>query len=434
MKRDAVIVLGMRVSGTALWLVYTIVLARTLSKSDFATTLYILNFSMTAVLVVTLGRDVALLRWASRAWESGTRHVVRQLLSRSRKAVALSGATLTLGLLVLAFAGFNSPVTTNPVTALLSAAIISAAAQMGLNRDCLRAVGRVWQSQLGFNVTRALIPIAGSVVLLALGGMSTEVALLLFLLSLLLSLALEEMFLRQVDWTDAQAGADAGPSLAELRRSALSLWPGDVANAIQMRAAGLVAGAMLPPEAAALFLAAERIAGLAQFPIAAASQAAAPKISRATILGTADTQVALSQGSRVMIAGTFVGAISTAILAAPALMSLGPGYVAALPITLVLVAGHLSWLFFGLAQSALNWTGCHRTYSFTAIMAAVLSVISIYVATRLWSGVGSAAAFSLSWWLTNIAYTVALRWRTGLRTGVSSLTAATPVLWQRQPR
>lgn len=418
MGRDAVIILTMRVTGTVLWMIYTIILARTLSQADFAVALYVMNFSFMAILVVTLGRDVALLRFAAEAWAGGARDAIRGLLSRSRRLVLMVGGIFLLALLAAAWAGIDTPVTGEPQIAVLSGLLTITGAIMGLNRECLRAINRVWQSQLGLNFTRSLVPIAGSGgVLLADAKMTAELALALFLGSLLLSLLVEESFLRRVDWRNLPDALPA-PSHRDIARTGLALWPGDMANALMMRAAGLVGAVALPPHAAAMLLAAERIAGLAQFPIAAASQASAPRIAQAINSGNDAVQSALAQGSMLMVIGTALGCGGAALLAWPALWALGPDYLPAFSTTLVLISAGLAWGVFGLAQSALNLLGESHRYSLIAVTMGGLTIVLIWIGARFMGPLGVAIAWAVGWWLTTALYTATLLHRKRFKTGI----------------
>ena len=420
MRRDALIMLAMRVAGTLLWMAYTVVLARTLPKADFATVLYVINFAFTAVLVITLGRDVALLKIASQAWGEGRSGVIPALLARSRRIVLISGGGLIALLCGLWATGLNTPITREFDVALMTGLITSVAGLMALNRDCLRAVGRVWQSQLSLNFTRSVVPVTGSALVFYWGNMSLDWALGLFLASLVLSLIVEGWFLGRVNWASDPDGLDHDQK--SLGRTGLELWPGDIANAVQMRMAGLIVGLLLSPEILALFLAAERIAGLAQFPIGAAAQAAAPRIARAVALGRNEMQAALLEAGKVMAAGALIGAGGAALIAWPALLLLGPGYSDALPITLVLTAAHLASMGFGLAQTALILTGHARRYSVISVMMASLGVVAVSVGTyyggAAHGGMAAAVAYCATWWITHIIYTISLYQVAGLKSGV----------------
>ncbi len=416
MGKDAIILLAMRVGGTLLWMGYTIILARTLPQEDFAWVLYAINFSLISVLAITMGRNMALLRMASRAWESGSGGMIRDLLARSRRAVSINGAVLTSGLLAASVLGLDTPVTQTPGVAVLTGLITLAAAQMGLHRDILFSVGRAWQAQLGFNVTRTIVPIAGSAVAYFSFGMNAEIALVLFLLSLILSLALEVVFLRQVEWGDGPHAEATDHE--ELVRSGLALWPGEMANAAQMRIAGLISGFFLPVDAIALFLAAERIANLAQFPIMAASQASAPYIARSTALGETQTQRELVKASLLVSAGALIGVMLAAVAAWPALWALGPEYIPAFPVVLILLTAHLSWALFGVASLALNLAGSHAIYRNISVFMALASAVLVLLAARSEDPECIAWAYGAAWWGANILYTVFLYRSAGLRTGI----------------
>ncbi|MCO6381954.1 oligosaccharide flippase family protein [Oceanicola sp. 502str15] len=425
MGRHALIILAMQVAGTALWLLYTVLLARTLPTEAFAAALYVLNVALVAVLVITMGRDQILLQTAARAWARGAPGEIRSQLAASRRQIGAATALLLAGLLAACALGLPTHATHSLPVALLTGLIAGASAQLGLGRTCLRAVGRIWQSQLGFSLVRTLVPVCGGTLVLAFGQeMTLEAALLLFLASLLLALALEALFLHRALRTGPAPQPAPDPAPAPLR-SGLRLWPGEVANAVLIRAAGLVGALMLEPGAAALLLAAERIAALARFPIAAASQASAPMIAQAFGQGRGAARRTLARASLLMAAGALLGTAGTALLALPGLRLLGASYVAALPLALVLTSASLSFALFGLAQSALIWSGHHRSYSRISTVMAALTCLAIALAAARAGALGAALAWSAGLWLTNIAYTLALARHTGLATG---LRAAAPVL------
>lgn len=418
MRHDAIIILTMRIAGTALWLIYTVLLARHLSKAEFATTIYVLNLALVAVVIITLGRDVALLRIGSSAWSIGAQRAVAQLLGDARRTVLVTGSFLTFAFVALSLMGIDTPVTASVPLAVLTGSITTALALMGLNRDVLRSIGRVWQSQLDLNITRSLVPLAGFPLVLSLGEMTAQIALLLFLSALVLSLLIEEVMLGRRTWVDAPDAVC--PNLAELRRNGLQIWPGDIANAFQLRAAGLIAGIMLSPEAAALFLAAERIAGLAQFPINASSQAAAPRIARASRERDETFQAALTTGSLLMSVGTMIGVACAAMAAYPALLALGDDYSDAFPVTIILIAAYASWAVLGLAQPSLHLAGHFSKYTTVSITCAIGTTVLVSLGVSYGGSIGAATGFAVGWWVTNATYTVVFYRVTGLRTGLSS--------------
>ena len=416
MSKDALIMLSMRVAGTLFWMTYTVVLARTLSTAEFASALYVINFSLVSVLIITMGRDVSLLRVASKAWGTSSAGSIRGLLVRGRITIAITGSLLTAFMLTLAYLGLEIPVTQSITVVLLTCFITIATAQMGLNRDCLRAVEKVWQSQLGFNLTRTVIPVFGTFVVSYLSPMTLNIALALFLASLCLSLIIEELMLRRIGFTGL--GQEQLPERTGVFARSILIWPGEISNALQMRSAGLLAGAVLQPEAAAMFLAAERVANLAQFPIAAASQAAAPRIARSSTDEERVLQSVLSKGSALMSIGASLGVIGAMAIAWPALLAIGPDFTAALPIALILIGTHFSWALFGLAQPSLNLTGHFRSYSVIATIGCTFTFASIFIGIKYGGGTGAAIGYFFGWWLTNLTYTLTFRFQTGMRTGI----------------
>lgn len=428
MFSDAFLIVAMRIAGALLWLVYMVALARGLDQSDFATALYAMNISFIGILVISMGRDIALLKFASHNWAQGNRSAIRCALGRSRLFVLASGVGFTLALVLASRLGLDTLATQDWRVALLTGLLTLAGAQMGINRESLRAIGKVWQSQLGLNMTRSLVPILGSAIALATTGLSVAGALALFLASLVLSLVIEEGFLRSVDWKQPKGGQsleETRKAFSQVTKSSLALWPGDIANALHMRAGALMAGLMLSAEATALFLAAERIAGLAQFPIAAAAQAAAPKIAHGdgqfAGRNRGSLQTILSQASLLVSMAALIGVCTTALLAYPILWALGSDFLPALPIVAFMLAGHAAWIVFGLAVSTLNLTGHHGAYSRVAIPTCAVALVVMWLGFTLYGAAGGAAAFALSLWFTHLAYTITLARVTRLQTGAKAI-------------
>ena len=115
------IVLAMRVVGTLLWMGYLVVLARSLSKPDFALTIYVTNFALVAVLVITMGRDVSLLRVDARG--CGAALMPRRsagVLHQARRDVLLAGMLLGVALAGGVWIGLDWPVTRSLPLALCS--------------------------------------------------------------------------------------------------------------------------------------------------------------------------------------------------------------------------------------------------------------------------------------------------------------------------
>lgn len=419
MGRDATILLGMRIFGTLFWMVFIIVLARALPQENFATALYVINFSLVAVLVITGGRDSALLRLVSQAWSSGARLYARNMLVESRRTVFFAGLLLTAVLLSLAAVGLDTPVTASPIIALLAGMISMASAQIALNRNTLRSVGKVWQSQLGTDFIRTVVPTVVTVVLYLTFEMNVVLALFLYFVSLSLAFLVEQSILRGLDWQDTP---DANqPDYINFARIGLQIWPGDIANAVQMRSAGLIAGLVFAPEIAAMFIAAERFANLAQFPIAAAIQAVGPRIAQSSCLGLDDAQRVLRSAALLMLIAGVVGCLGAAALAWPGLWALGPDYLAALPITLILIGAHLSWAFFGSGQSALILTGNHQAYRNVAVIYAILGTVVMGYVGINYGPIAMAWAYCGIWWMTNLSFVVALYKINRLQTGLFAI-------------
>ncbi len=175
--RDAVIALGLKISGSVLWLAYSIVIARTLSQDDFGRLFYIINIVLLAGPVCGLGFENSVLRYGSRYWAAMQQGTFRALITQSRLYGLLGGAVLSLAIIVAFAAGFDNPLTHRATTVAGAVAAIGLYTVMCVHRDLLRSAGYLIRSQIGINITRAIVPLALSLALSALGWLSLDTAL-----------------------------------------------------------------------------------------------------------------------------------------------------------------------------------------------------------------------------------------------------------------
>ena len=246
-----------------------------------------------------------------------------------------------------------------------------------------------------------------------------------FLAALCLSVLIEAWMLAPLGLNSAAAPearthpADAGLALG---RSAWQIWPGDVANAIQMRAGGADCRSRAIAGCGGVVSgrrASRQSGAVSDCCHIAGQRAAACACSRRT--GPPALQAGLSKASMLMGLGTCIGVGGALAMSWPALRAMGPEFTAAFPLVLILVAGHLSWSVFGLAQPALHLSGFFRSYSFLAVCGLpVHGSAGLRRGAKKRGALGTAVGFALGWWLTNLAYTLTF-WRlSGCRSGVLS--------------
>lgn len=421
LELDVAKFLALRIIGAVLWLLYTIVLARSLDLEEFAIVVYSINVGMLSALVISLGNEIALLRFVARSWGFADASTFRAVLVKCRKEVSYFGFIFLLFMAIAHWAGLETPATDDLTVAILCGVIGIISAQTSLSQDFLRGAGYIWQSQIGFNIIRTVVPTVLSFAWAVFFDLTVLIALTIYAISVILSMFVQELIVF-LALSRYQGSGTEDVQTPSVRFEAMKVWPGNIANAIQMRSGGLIAGLVLSPEYTALFLAAERFANVAHFPIAAVTQASAPAIARVASLRKEEAQAYLRNASRLMMIGASMGCFLALGLGWVGLFLLGSEYVQAFPILCVILAGYFSWSFFGLGQIALQNLGHFDKFSIISVVGCCLCVLASVAGAHLMGYIGLAFVYSLSWWATNAAFVFAVYHITGRSVGVSALT------------
>lgn len=404
MIRDAGFALALRVIGTAMWLIYTIVLARFLSQEEFGLVLFALNFILIATPVATLGFETATMRFGSQYWHMANTSAFHALVKQGRIFAALGGFLCALALLIAALSGLNTPLTKNPFISGVIGLSIIAAALMSIHRDALRSAGRLVVGLLGFSVTRAILPLIGSITLGITGHLAATSALALYLASLGASLIFE---LWQISRLKGHSTTQTSHDVQRPRKHfnvALSAWPGDIAGALLARATGLVVGLTLNLEVAALYLAAERIAALAQFFTEAVRVAAGPEVARAAQQKHTDPkkfQHTVTRVSCLMFIVDTIGKLGVIVIGWLLLWLLGSIYTTSYPTLLLLLLGTYSWGILGPSALVMNMSGLQKMRSVATAVASLMIILLSWVGVTLYGQIGAAIGFAFTTWLLN---------------------------------
>ena len=369
MLASVLLAFTLRIGGTVIWLLFSILIARTLSVADFGLVLFAINLIMTGGALVVMGYDFTVLRFAPQMWGNGEKTGFRNILDEARGVVAIMGAVVCAAVLAAEASGLDTPVTQDWRMALLAGMSIAATAQMAVYRDALRSADRLQAALLGQSVLRAAIPFALCAPAAFFGVLSVEVALIAYLIGLLTALGWQHRQIARLGLPSHQAFA-----LRHLR-VALGIWPGDSALLLFQRAAGITIGLTGGLEAAALFLAADRIAQIGTFLTDAVRTVIAPMLSRSA--AGDDRQGVVAQASILIVGSGFAGTVLLLLLGDPILWALGPAYHSAYPILLVLLLAQMSWTVMGPVAMILNMYGQERARSLIGVCVTALLLLAL---------------------------------------------------------
>lgn len=407
----------LRISGTVLWMLFSILIARTLSVEDFGHVFFAINLTLAGGGLAVMGYDFTVLRFAPRLWKDDDRLGFRGLVDEARGAVTVMGALVCGAMTLAAVAGLDTPVTEDWETALLVGLSIAATAQMAVYRDTLRSANRLQAALLGQSVVRAVVPFALCAPAALFGLLNVERALLAYLIGLLTALAWQHWQIFRLDLPPRQ------PFSLRHLRIALGIWPGDSALLLFQRAPGITIGLTGGMEAAALFLAADRIAQTGTFLTDAVRTAVAPMLSHSA--GGEDRQRAVSQASILMAGSGLAGTVLLLLLGGLMLWAFGPAYRSAYPTLLMLLVAQLSWTVLGPAAMILNMFGAERERSLISVGATVLLLIALPFCGTAFS---AALIYAVAAWAMNGLQWLLIHRRLGLRSGLFGIRRSDVVL------
>lgn len=419
MLSDMVVVTAMKVAGTALWLLYTVLLARLLTAADYGLVMYAITVLMIAGPLTCFGLNSAMLRHGSVYWDQGRPGRLTALLGEARRTIALvslPGAVLVAATFEAAL-GIGGAVPWTVV--LIVAAGLPLYGAMDLHRETLRALDRVLAGFLGFNILRSLLPGVAAAALAAVGWLTVESALAAFVGGLAVIAALDARriagLVRSVAPTSAADDRAAWYRVARpmVLAEALGYWiaRGDV----------VIVGAMLGLEAAAIYLTAQRLAVLVTFVVDAVRLTLEPMVARRFAdRDQAGLQDLMARGSLAC----FASGMPIGLLIAGGgwlLLGLyGPAFQSGWAVLAILTLGQMTTVLAGPVSAVLRMTGLERPL--TAVQAASAAGLSAAVPAGILVGglEGAAVGAALVTGAGNLAFLVITRHRLGLRCGLGS--------------
>lgn len=428
MLKDSALALIMRVLGAVLWLTYTILIARLLPQVDFGLVMYAINVVLISTPIASFGFTQATIKFGSKHFSSGDVLGFKALIVQGRSFAILGGTLVLLTLLVGTALDWDTPATQSFDIAVMTGAATIASVLMAVHQCALRADDRLVQALVGFAILRPVIPALGALVLALTGVLSARAALALYVFATWSSVAYEIWRLRRLKTAErSQPRLEVSVEKTPVTAQALAMWPGEIGGILLARIGGLVVGAVLGLEAAALYIAAERVATLAQFLMDAIRTAAAPEIARLAATKTANTkdlQKAVSKASLLMAIAGALGLLGLAMIGWLLLRVMGEAYTQAYPVLLLILLAQASWAFFGPTAIALNMTGLHWQRSIGTMIAAGVAALAAFIGSKVSGPGGAALGYACAAWILNASFYYVLKAKRGLTIGLVSVTRA----------
>jgi O-antigen/teichoic acid export membrane protein len=407
--------MAVRVTGLAVAFLAHVVLSRVLGASEYGHYVIALGWAMVLVLPARLGLDNSVLRFATVYREQGRMGDLRGLIFFSLAAIALTSLSIAATLLLARGVGLGPlrPISSTLLTGV--ALLIPFSALIGWLSSLVRTANRIFASQFYDQVLRPLLFIA-AIGVVVLTGRRLDAGSAMVLTAATVGIAAVGLAI----YTRA---AFAGLSAARISFARRHEWLSvswilfltaavqELLNQVDIILLGLVADATQ----AAHFAAAWRLASLVPFGLIAIATVSAPLIASAHSRGD------LGELARIVRLNARFASLSALILALAlgisgrfALTLFGPGFEAAYPTLLILLAGGLVNSFTGSVGYCLTLTGHQREALIILIAALVLSILLNLLLIPALGATGSAIASTaaLSFW--NLTMAVYVRRRIGV--------------------
>ncbi|WFU18473.1 polysaccharide biosynthesis C-terminal domain-containing protein [Bradyrhizobium sp. CB3481] len=408
------------VGGAGLTGLAQLVIARTVGPASYGIYSYVLAWTTLLSYVATLGFSMVLLRFVPAYSVKGqwslARGVIRFAFKRSflvAVAIAISGVVIVLPL----ERSFGREMT---VSLAIGLAIVPLVALYVLGGATVRAFGGVISATAPERLVRDGLMLA--IVLLAAAFSVTSPDATTVLSALLIS-------------SVATAGL--------LLWSALKLWPPQLRSAelayaprdwwhlafpvmimtgvdVILNRAGLIVLVWSgDTHAAGIFALGLNLALLLILPRMAVGTFFAPNVSRlhASLDGGA-LQSLFARATVLTVAGTITLALPLLLLTEPLLQFFGEDFVAAVPITQVLVVGQIVAAAMGPQQSLLTMTGRERVAATLMVIGAIINVLGCALGIAIYGAMGAAVATAVTNIVWNGAMTIYISRRVNMSAGL----------------
>lgn len=424
MIRSALVALLMRVSGSALWLIYTIILARSLTQEQFGLTLFVISLMLLTTPIASMGFEISTLRHVIRYKKTKNFRLMAQIVREGQFVAIIGAALVSSGVLVLSIFGYI-PLNSNPTYLGLTVLGIGISTVMALNRSVLRGQGKTAQSLFGFTIMRPLIPTSLAVAFFSSDTLNATTALLTYIIGLTVAVAIEEVLLRRDRIRKSAKTIKKFVSTRHLKRHlsvGFGVWPGEMSNAVVAKIGGLVVASILGLEAAALYLAAERISALAEFLIDAVRYGAAPEIANSSNKDHQQLQASVTKASALMLISGLVGSIGLLMVGYFILGLMGEVYTKSYPVLVGMIVGYLSRAVLGPVAIIMSMCGLEREFSAWSLINACLATVLAVLGTVTLGLPGAAVGFATAAWINSFTLHRTINKRLGIKCGLQSLT------------
>lgn len=422
MRGAAAGVLALRVIGAAMTYVFVVIVARITSVPDFGLLGSVFAASLLLSVLASYGQQQALVRYLPPLLRAGDSVAVASLVRRSLGIVLAGNFALWTGLaLGVALAGRSFGIEAEGAL-ILGLLIVPLTGLVDFQAYLARAHKVIVMAVMPKDILWRLL----SLMLLgpfaiALGGpvpLWIVFAVLVAVLGLIVAAnAVIGPHRYGMPKLEAlRAAPKAAFDVASWKSSNFAFWVTSVSSVALVNVDVIVVGALVGPEAAALYFAANRIAQAPGFFQQSYNVVISPIFAEHAASGDrAALSAAAFEATRHTFWPTLVLSLALAALAEPVLGLFGMTFLAAQTLLWVLLLAAVANVAFGSADLLLTMAGQERAAMRVSLVSTLFGVIAIVIGVLLWQSIGGAVAVLISvllrkfWFWRKAAHLLAVR-------------------------
>lgn len=412
----------MRIAGVGLLFSANVLLARSLSVSEYGLYAYIVEVAAFGAVIACLGMDQVAVRIVPDCVRSGDRRAVRRFIAAGMSFALLTSLALGIGLYA-AYRWQILPQHLSPVLLSLALGLLFALSILRFGQEIMRGARRIALSQLFEQLAwPTLLLVVGALMWTGLAGFDlVPIVALQVTLYIAASILLFVIAGRIVAVKKLEAGEEAAVELATpyLLGIGLPLAASALLSVFLNRGDILALAFSLPTEAIAPYTAASRYAALMVLGLAAGAATSAALMrdywrdgDRASLQHCVDRTTGVAVLFSVPLAVLF--------MAIPELMLsiYGPDYVTGATVLRILAVAQLLNAVTGPVAVLVIVCELQRQYTLAMILCALLMLVLLAVLIPLYGTHGAAASTFISLVSLNLSLAVLVKRRTGIASWV----------------
>ena len=399
MFKDTVIALGIRISGIALWMVFTILLARFTDELLFSNFMLLVVFSQFAAVICAFGSNMFVLKYAPKLWAQSNLRKLNVIYQNSVITVFLGGCLLYTLLLFSKKIHLDWYFNSSLLIITLTTMICTLTSLMVINLDFLRSIDAIYRAQVGFSIIRSGTCLLTFILFWTFLDLNIELLMSVLLLALAVAVIYETRCINQ----KIELKISGGNTFLSQIGSSIKFMQSEISFIVLNRVTPLILGILLDPITLAIFLASDRVASLMQILIDGVHAAEASKISLRAHEGGKALSSAVARASFLMVFMGIFGCGILIVFGTNILRWYGETYIDGYSFIVFFALNQLVWVVLGPTPMIANFVGLA---TFRGNISTIIVIIMIFAQILVYSRCGIWSVlyiYGISIWALHVA-------------------------------